>query len=116
MIRYSQLLTGASWVGEYGDPKNKKMRKYLLSYSPYHNVKARKDQVYPELFLITSTKDDRVHPGHARKMAAKMMSFGHTNVHYYENIEGGHGAAANLKQKARKKALIFEFLSKTLKL
>ncbi len=116
MIRYSQLLAGASWVGEYGDPKNKEMRKYLLSYSPYHNIKPPKDQIYPELFLITSTKDDRVHPGHARKMAAKMMSFGHTNVRYYENIEGGHGAAANLKQKARKKALIFEFLSKTFKL
>ena len=116
MIRYSQLLAGASWVDEYGDPKDREMGKYLLSYSPYHNVKARKGQVYPELFLITSTKDDRVHPGHARKMAAKMISLGHTNVRYYENIEGGHGAAANLKQKAKMEALTFEFLSKTLKL
>lgn len=113
MIRYSQLLAGASWVGEYGDPKKKKERQYLLSYSPYHKVKPRKDQKYPDLFLMTSTKDDRVHPGHARKMAAKMFHLGHTNLQYYENIEGGHGAAANLKQKAKMKALTFEFLFKT---
>ncbi len=112
MIRYSKLLAGASWVGEYGDPEDKKMRDYLLSYSPYHNV--RKDRKYPELFLLTSTKDDRVHPGHARKMAARMIHLGHQNLRYYENIEGGHGAAANLNQKARMDALIFEFLFKTI--
>jgi prolyl oligopeptidase len=112
MVRYSQLLAGASWVGEYGDPKDPEMRDYLLGYSPYHNVKEGKD--YPELFLLTSTKDDRVHPGHARKMAAKMMSMGHKNIHYYENTEGGHAATANLKQRARMRALTYEFLFKTI--
>ena len=114
MIRYSKLLAGASWMGEYGNPENKEMRKYLLSYSPYHNVRPHKDQAYPELFLFTSTKDDRVHPGHARKMAAKMMNLGHKNVYYYENIEGGHRGAANLKQMAKTDALTFEFLFQTL--
>ncbi len=112
MIRYSQLLAGASWVGEYGDPKKSDMKNYLLGYSPYHNVS--KDEDYPELFLMTSTKDDRVHPGHARKMAAKMMSQGHKNIRYYENTEGGHAASANLKQKARMRALSYEFLYKTI--
>ena len=112
MIRYTKLLAGISWVGEYGDPENKKMRKYLLSYSPYHNIK--KDQTYPDLFLLTSTKDDRVHPGHARKMAAKMMSLGHKNIRYYENIEGGHGMSSNLKQKAKMTALSYEFLFRTI--
>ena len=75
MIRYTKLLAGDSWAGEYGDPKKRSMRKYLLSYSPYHQVK--KDVKYPHLFLITSTADDRVHPGHARKMFAKMKEQGH---------------------------------------
>jgi prolyl oligopeptidase len=112
MVRYSQLLAGASWVGEYGDPKDASMRDYLLSYSPYHNVSA--DKRYPELFLLTSTKDDRGHPGHARKFAAKMMNLGHKNVHYYENTEGGHAATANLQQKARMRALTYEFLFQTI--
>ncbi len=112
MVRYSQLLAGASWVGEYGDPKNPEMLDYLLTYSPYHNIDPNKK--YPELFLLTSTKDDRVHPGHARKFAARMMKLGHKNVHYYENTEGGHAATANLKQKARMRALTYEFLFKTL--
>ncbi len=112
MVRYSQLLAGASWVGEYGDPKKSAMREYLLTYSPYHNVSA--DKKYPELFLLTSTKDDRVHPGHARKFAAKMSALGHKNVRYYENTEGGHAATANLKQRARMRALTYEFLFKTI--
>ena len=113
MIRYSQLLAGASWMGEYGDPRDPKMREVLLSYSPYHNVK--KDKEYPELFLMTSTKDDRVHPGHARKMAAKMKNMGHKAISYYENTEGGHAASSNLKQRARMTALNYEFLFQTLK-
>ena len=63
---------------------------------------------------MTSTKDDRVHPGHARKMAAKMMDMGHKNIRYYENTEGGHAASSNLKQKARMRALSYEFLYKTI--
>ncbi len=112
MIRYSQLLAGASWMAEYGDPREPEMNRYLRSYSPYHNVKA--EVKYPDLFLITSTKDDRVHPGHARKMALKMENLGHKNLLYYENTEGGHAASANLKQSARMRALTFEFLYQTL--
>lgn len=111
MMRYSQLLAGASWVGEYGDPTDKKMRDVILKYSPYQNVGA--DKKYPPVLFVTSTKDDRVHPGHARKMAAKMMDQKHF-VMYYENTEGGHGAGANLKQLAKLNALQFEFLLQTI--
>jgi prolyl oligopeptidase len=112
MERYAQLLAGASWIGEYGDPADIKMLAYLRSYSPYHQVKA--DVRYPEVFFLTSTADDRVHPGHARKMVARMKEQGH-KVHYFENTEGGHGAAANLKQRARRTALQFVYLFKMLK-
>ncbi len=102
MMRYHKLLAGASWVGEYGDPDIAEERDYILNYSPYQHM--RSDVSYPEIFFYTSTKDDRVHPGHARKMAAKMMDMGHPII-YYENIEGGHSAAANLKQRAYTDAL-----------
>lgn len=95
MLRYHKLLAGASWMAEYGDPDVPAMREVLRSYSPYHNLAPEK--TYPEVFFFTSTKDDRVHPGHARKMAARMEEMGHPFL-YYENIEGGHGAAANLEQ------------------
>ncbi|MCC7403024.1 MAG: S9 family peptidase [Bdellovibrionales bacterium] len=111
MLRYSQLLAGASWVGEYGDPADPQMRKVLEGYSPFHNVTAEKS--YPEVFFITSTKDDRVHPGHARKMVAKMKDLGHP-VLYFENIEGGHSASANLQQRARRTALEYVYLDRTL--
>lgn len=102
MMRYHKLLAGASWVGEYGDPDIEAERDYILKYSPYQHM--RGDVTYPEIFFYTSTKDDRVHPGHARKMAAKMLDMGHP-VMYYENTEGGHSAAANLKQRAYTDAL-----------
>ena len=101
MYRYHQLLAGASWIGEYGDPSTDDWS-FIREYSPYHNV--FDDVRYPEVFFYTSTKDDRVHPGHARKMAARMLAQGHP-VLYYENIEGGHSAAANLKQSAYTDAL-----------
>ena len=107
MIRYHKLLAGASWVAEYGNPDDVNMRSFLLSYSPYHNLKA--DQSYPEVFFVTSTKDDRVHPGHARKMAAKMLDMGH-QVLFYENIEGGHGVAADNLQMAERVALQYVYL------
>lgn len=107
MFRYSQLLAGASWMSEYGDPKIPRYKKVLRAYSPYQNVSADKD--YPPVLIITSTKDDRVHPGHARKMTARMKGFG-KNVLYYENTEGGHAASTNLKQQAKINALQFEFL------
>jgi prolyl oligopeptidase len=111
MQRYSQLLAGASWIGEYGDPSDPVMLQNLLSYSPYHHV--LKEGKYPEVFFQTSTKDDRVHPGHARKMVAKMLDLGHP-VYYFENIEGGHGAASNLKQRARRTALEMTYLHQKL--
>ncbi len=112
MLRFHKLLAGASWMGEYGNPDNPDERAYLESYSPYHNVK--KDVEYPRVFFTTSTKDDRVHPGHARKMVAKMTALGH-EVMYYENTEGGHGGAANLKQSAYLNALIYTYLIHQLK-
>ncbi len=102
MMRYHTLLAGASWMGEYGNPDIPQERAYIQQYSPYQNLDATKE--YPEVFFYTSTKDDRVHPGHARKMAAKMTAM-EKPVLYYENIDGGHSAAANLKQRAFTDAL-----------
>ncbi len=107
MYRYHELLAGASWIAEYGDPRVAAEWDYLRRYSPYHNTSA--DAHYPPVLFITSTRDDRVHPGHARKMVARLTELGH-QVSYYENIEGGHGAAADNEQRALKWALVFEFL------
>jgi prolyl oligopeptidase len=107
MARYHELLAGASWMAEYGDPRERAQWQYLRPFSPYHNVSA--GQPYPPVLLITSTRDDRVHPGHARKMTARLLETGH-DVTYYENIEGGHGAAADNEQRALKWALVLEFL------
>jgi len=112
MLRYHTLLAGASWIAEYGNPDIPEERAFIETYSPYQNVKPEVD--YPPIFLTTSTRDDRVHPGHARKMAAKMAAQGHKVV-YYENIEGGHAAAANLKQRARRDALVAAFFLQELK-
>ena len=111
MLRYHKLLAGASWTGEYGDPDVPEERAWLSAYSPYQNLRENVD--YPAIFLTTSTRDDRVHPGHARKMAAKMIEAGHEVV-YYENTEGGHSAAANLKQFAKRDALVATFLMQEL--
>jgi prolyl oligopeptidase len=111
MKRYSHLLAGASWMGEYGNPDVPEDWSYIQTFSPYHNVK--KSVRYPRTLFTTSTRDDRVHPGHARKMVAKMREQGH-DVLLYENIEGGHGAAADNKQSAFMDALAFSFLWKEL--
>lgn len=111
MNRFHLLLAGASWVGEYGSPDDPVMRQYLLSYSPYHNL--RVGVKYPEVFFITATSDDRVHPGHARKMAAKMNSMNHPFL-YYENIDGGHKGSANNEQSAKKMAYEFIYFLKKL--
>lgn len=111
MKRYTKLLAGASWAAEYGDPDDPDMWEYIKTYSPYHNVK--KDVKYPKVLFTTSTRDDRVHPGHSRKMVAKMKEMGH-DLFYYENIEGGHGGAANNQQRAYMTALAFAYLSKQL--
>jgi prolyl oligopeptidase len=107
MLRFHKLLAGASWMAEYGDPDKPEEAAFLKRISPYHNLRA--GAAYPEPFFLTSTKDDRVHPGHARKMAAKMASMGLPFL-YYENIDGGHAAAANLKERARRNALEFTYL------
>jgi len=111
MLRFHKLLAGASWVDEYGDPEVAEERSVLAQYSPYQQLKG--DRRYPEPFFFTSTKDDRVHPGHARKMAAKMREFGH-DLFYYENIEGGHGAAANRQQEAYRSALQYAYFFRKL--
>ena len=111
MLRYHKLLAGASWMGEYGDPDDPIEGAYLKKYSPYHSLSA--DTKYPMPMFTTSTKDDRVHPAHARKMVARMMEQGHP-VMYYENIEGGHAAGANLKQYATRAAIEFTYLHRML--
>ncbi len=111
MMRYHKLLAGASWMGEYGDPDDPVEGAYLREYSPYHLLS--KDLTYPKPMFTTSTKDDRVHPGHARKMVARMKEQGHP-VMYYENIEGGHAAGANLKQYATMAAIEFTYLHRML--
>jgi prolyl oligopeptidase len=111
MIAYTHIGAGASWVGEYGDPANKKERDYILTYSPYQNVK--KGVTYPPVFFVTATSDDRVTPVHARKMAAKMEAQGH-DVLFYENTDGGHAAAADHRQAAKMWALSYVYLAQKL--
>ena len=108
MRRYHKLLAGASWMSEYGDPDDAGDWAALARYSPFQNV--RRDAHYPAMLFTTSTKDDRVHPGHARKMVARLESMGHTPL-YYENIEGGHGGSADIKQAAHVRTMVLTFLA-----
>lgn len=107
MKRYPHLLAGASWMGEYGDPDVAEEWRSIQTFSPYHN--ARADVSYPRTFFTTSTRDDRVHPGHARKMVAKLTDQGH-DVVYWENTEGGHGGAATNADRAKMWAMSLVFL------
>ncbi len=107
MKRYNKLLAGASWMGEYGNPDIPEEWAYIEEYSPYHNLKENQD--YPLVFFTTSTRDDRVHPGHARKMVAKMEDMGY-RVYYYENTEGGHAGASTNEQRAMGSALNYTYL------
>ena len=111
MQRYHLLLAGASWMAEYGNPDDPGDWAVLKTYSPFHNV--RPGLKKPEVLFITSTRDDRVHPGHARRMAARMEAMGYA-PHYYENIEGGHGGAADNAQRADMAALEYSFLWRVL--
>lgn len=111
MKRYNHLLAGASWVAEYGNPDIPEQWEYIRKYSPYQNVSA--DVEYPNAFIWTTTRDDRVHPGHARKMTALMMSQGHP-VHYFENTEGGHGSGVTPEQRAKSFALQMSYLFRQL--
>ena len=126
MRRYHRLLAGASWVDEYGNPDDPEQWKFIQTFSPYHLLETVPTEQsiddepqeamstpsvrLPPVLFYTSTKDDRVHPGHARKMVAKMLERGHRQVFYYENIEGGHGGAANNSQRAFMNALSWTFL------
>jgi prolyl oligopeptidase len=107
MQRYNRLLAGASWMAEYGNPDIPEEWEFIRQYSPYHNVRA--DAEYPVALFTTTTRDDRVHPGHARKMAALMEEMGH-DLYYFENTEGGHGAGVTSEQRARMHALIYTYL------
>jgi prolyl oligopeptidase len=111
MIAYTHLGAGSSWIGEYGDPANPVERDYILTYSPYQNVK--KGVTYPPVFFVTATSDDRVTPVHARKMAARMLEQGH-DVLFYENTDGGHAAAADHRQAAEMWGLSFVYLAEKL--
>lgn len=111
MLRYHKLLAGASWVDEYGDPDVPAERAFLETISPYQNFDPNAD--YPTPFFVTSTKDDRVHPGHARKMAKLFEATGKPFL-YYENTDGGHSAAANQKESAKRTALEFTYLTEQL--
>lgn len=106
MKRYSLLLAGSSWIGEYGNPEIAADWAFIKNYSPYQNL--RKGQVYPKVFFYTSTQDDRVHPGHARKMAARLAELGQA-FYYYENTEGGHSGTANQEQLAMRTALEYRY-------
>ncbi len=111
MRRFHLLLAGASWVAEYGDPDDPDDWEFMSKYSPYQNISS--DRRYPPVLITTSTRDDRVHPGHARKMTAALEAAGQP-VQYYENIEGGHAGAADNAQTAFRAALIYEFLLRNL--
>ncbi|MFK3601937.1 prolyl oligopeptidase [Pseudomonas sp. AP19] len=107
MQRYHHLLAGASWMEEYGNPDVPEEWAYIQTFSPYHLFDPA--QTYPPVLFTTSTRDDRVHPAHARKLAARMIA-ANQDVTYYENIEGGHGGAADNAQSAYMKALVYRFL------
>jgi prolyl oligopeptidase len=111
MVRYPKMGAGASWIGEYGDPDKPEQRAWIDGYSPYQKLVAGK--TYPTPFILTSTKDDRVHPGHGRKAAARIAALGQP-YYYYENIDGGHSAAANLAESARRLALEYTYATKRL--
>ena len=111
MLRFTKIGAGASWVGEYGSPDVPEERAFLARISPYHNLKP--GVRYPEPLFVTSTKDDRVSPAHARKMAAKMQAMG-LPFYYYENTEGGHSASANLHETAHRVSLEMTYLTRKL--
>jgi prolyl oligopeptidase len=107
MRRFHKLLAGASWMAEYGDPDDPAQWAWISKYSPYQNLDATR--TYPRVLFTTSTRDDRVHPGHARKMVARLRELGKP-VLYYENTEGGHGGAADNEQRAHLLAMEFAYL------
>ncbi|RWC72465.1 MAG: S9 family peptidase [Mesorhizobium sp.] len=112
MLRYTELPPGASWMAEYGDPSKPEDAQWLSAYSPYQHVKA--DAAYPPVLLTTSTADDRVHPGHARKMAARLLEAGHGKTLFFEETEGGHGGRGDRRPQAAQTAMKYVFLQRAL--
>ena len=108
MRRYSKLLAGASWIAEYGDPDKPEEWAWLKTYSAYHQ--AVPGQAYPPILIATTRRDDRVHPGHARKMTAKLRAMGYDQVYFYEPAAGGHGYGKDNKERAAFSALGYTFL------
>jgi len=111
MLRYPRLSAGASWLAEYGDPADPMQRAAILRWSPYHNIKA--GVKYPRAFFLASTRDDRVHPAHARKMAAKLQANGHPYL-YFETTNAGHDTTQTLRQRAEQLALTFTYFRQQL--
>jgi prolyl oligopeptidase len=111
MLRYEKIEAGASWVGEYGSVSKPAERAFLASISPYNNLKT--GVKYPTPFIWTTTKDDRVGPEHARKFAAKLAAMGDPYL-YYEVVEGGHGAGANIKEQSFTTALEMAYFTRQL--
>lgn len=112
MLRYTELPPGASWMAEYGDPSKPEEAAWLAAYSPYQRVAT--SAVYPPVLLMTSTADDRVHPGHARKMAARLQAAGHGKTLFFEETEGGHGGRGDRRPQAAQTAMRYVFLQRTL--
>jgi prolyl oligopeptidase len=111
MKRYSHLLAGASWIDEYGDPDKPADWAFMSAYSPYQNI--RRGVRYPAPFFYSSTKDDRVHPGHARKAAARLLEYGN-RVYFHEYLEGGHSVGADHAEDAKRAALLLASLNREL--
>jgi len=112
MKRFHKLLAGASWTAEYGDPDDPGDWAYLSTWSPYQNLE--KDAGYPPVFIFGSTRDDRVHPGHGRKLAARLQELGY-EASYYENTEGGHAGSSTSEQLALRLALAYSLLWSSLR-
>ncbi|AZO14078.1 S9 family peptidase [Mesorhizobium sp. M2A.F.Ca.ET.043.05.1.1] len=112
MLRYTELPPGASWIAEYGDPSKPEEAAWLSAYSPYQHV--AENVVYPPVLLMTSTADDRVHPGHARKMAARLQEAGHGRTLFFEETEGGHGGRGDRRPQAAQTAMRYMFLKRAL--
>ena len=111
MLRYHELPPGASWMGEYGDPRIPEQAAWIAAYSGYQNLQPGRD--YPVPYITTNTRDDRVHPGHARKFAARMQSLGYT-ARYYENTDGGHSNDSDPLLNAERWARHYVYLAQQL--
>jgi prolyl oligopeptidase len=111
MLRYQDLPAGASWIGEYGDPRIPGDAEFIARYSGYQNLREGAD--YPRVYITTNTRDDRVHPGHARKFAARLGDMGYDHL-YYEETAGGHSNDADPVANARRWARHYVYLAQQL--